>query len=160
MARISPTRLPHASLDVELEQQHVAVLDDVFLAFHPVEALLARGGHRAAFHEVVVGHGLGLDEPALEVGVDDAGRLRRGVAGVNRPRAHFLLAGGEVRPQAEQVVGGADQRADAALLHAQLLRGTPRLPPAQIHRSLSICALMTTASHARCVFTYSRTFST
>ena len=69
--------------------------------------------------------------------------LRRGVAGVDRPGAHFLLAGGEVGPQAEQVIGGADQRADAALLHAQLLRGTASPSSGERStRSLSICALI------------------
>ena len=61
----------------EPEVHHVAVLDDVLLAF---EAHLAGflGGHLAAERdEVVVGDGLGADEALLEVGVDDAGRLRR-----------------------------------------------------------------------------------
>ena len=40
--------------------------------------------------------GLGADEAALEVGVDHAGGLRRRVAAMDRPGAHFLLAGGEV----------------------------------------------------------------
>jgi hypothetical protein len=33
------------ALDVELEQHHVAVGDDVFLAFHAVEALFTGGSH-------------------------------------------------------------------------------------------------------------------
>jgi len=61
--------------DVELEEQHVAVGDDVLLALHPVEPLLARGRHRSARDQVVVCDGFGLDEPAFEVGVDDAGGL-------------------------------------------------------------------------------------
>ena len=71
---------------IELEQHHVAVLDDVFLAF---VARLAGflGGHFAAErHEIVIGDGLGADEAALEIGVDDAGRLRRLGALVRRSR--------------------------------------------------------------------------
>ena len=52
--------------------------------------------------EVVEGDDLGADEALLEVGVDHAGGLRRGGALVDRPGAHFLLAGGEVGLQAEQ----------------------------------------------------------
>ena len=39
---------------------------------------------------VVVGDHFGADEAVLEVGVDDAGGLRRGRADVDGPRAHFL----------------------------------------------------------------------
>ena len=93
--------------------------------------------------------------------MDDAGRLRRRVADANRPGAHFLFAGGEVGLQSEQVVGRANERADAALLARRAPSGT-RSPSSgdRSTRSLSICALMTTASHARCVCTYSRTFFT
>jgi hypothetical protein len=38
----APRQLPVQHLHVELEQQHIAVLDDVLLAFHAVEALVAR----------------------------------------------------------------------------------------------------------------------
>ena len=48
--------------------------------------------------------------------------LRRGVARVNRPGADFLFVDGEEGPQAEQVIGAADQRADAGFLHAQFLQ--------------------------------------
>ena len=67
---------PLAGSDIEQEVQHVAVLDDVVLAF---------GAHLAGFlgalfalvlDEVVEGDGLGADEAAFEVGVDDAGGLR------------------------------------------------------------------------------------
>ena len=79
------------------------------------------------FHQIVVGHGLGLDEAALEIGVDDARGFRRGVAGVNRPGADFLFAGGEISPQTEQMIRGADQRADAGFLHAEFLQKFLRL---------------------------------
>src|SRR5690606_19240392 len=90
--------------DIEPEQHHVAVLDDVVLALHAVEPLLTGGSDRAAGDQVVVRHGLGLDEAPLEVRVNHAGGLRRRVTGTDRPRAHLLLARREVRPQAEQVV--------------------------------------------------------
>ena len=60
--------------------------------------------------EVVVGDHLGADEALLEVGVDHAGGLRRQRAAAQRPGAHFLRAGGEVRQQAEQVVARRGSR--------------------------------------------------
>jgi hypothetical protein len=36
------------SSHIELEQQHIAVLHDVFLAFHAIESFLARGGDGTA----------------------------------------------------------------------------------------------------------------
>ncbi len=55
----------------------VAVLHDVVLAFEPHLAGVARAGLAAAGDVIVVGDGLGADEALLEIGVDDAGRLRR-----------------------------------------------------------------------------------
>src|SRR3954464_3703712 len=96
------------SLDVELEEQHVPVLDDVFLAFHAVEPLLARDGDRTALDQVLVRDRFRLDEPARESGVDDARGFRGRVALMDGPRADFLLAGGEVGLQPEQVIGRAN----------------------------------------------------
>src|SRR5690606_16978912 len=96
---------------------------------------------RAATDEVVVGDRLGLDEAALEVGMDDAGGLRRAVAGVNRPGAHLFLARREERPQPEQMVGGADQRADAALGDAEILEEGGRLGGLEFDElALDLCA--------------------
>src|SRR6478736_61205 len=64
-------------LHVKPKLNDVAVAHDVVLAFDAGLAGGAGGGQRADRDEVVVGDYLGLDEAALEVGVDDAGRLRR-----------------------------------------------------------------------------------
>jgi hypothetical protein len=58
--------------------QHIAFLDDVVLAFQAQLAGLLAPGLALVFDEVVVGDGFGADEALLEVGMDDAGRLRRG----------------------------------------------------------------------------------
>lgn len=55
------------TLDVELEEKDIPVFDEVFLAFHPVEPLVAGRRNGAAGDQVVVSHGLGFDEAALEV---------------------------------------------------------------------------------------------
>ena len=72
--------------------------------------------------EVVERNGLGADEAALEIAVDDARRLRGGVADVNRPGAHFLDAGGEVGLQAQQAESRADQPVQARLALAHFFQ--------------------------------------
>ena len=74
---------------------------------------------------VVVGDGLGADEAALEVGVDDAGRLRRAVALVDRPGPRLLRPGREIGLQAKQLVGFADQSIQARARGGRGSRGTP-----------------------------------
>ena len=72
--------------------------------------------------EVVgVGDRLGADEALLEIGVDDAGRLRRRGADSDRPRAHFLRPRGEVGLQPEQLVAGVDHAVEAGLGEAQVV---------------------------------------
>ncbi|KGD42250.1 hypothetical protein DO70_6530 [Burkholderia pseudomallei] len=52
--------------------------------------------------------------------MDHARRLRRGVADVDRPRAHFLHARGEVRLQPEQLEARTDHAVEARLVHAHV----------------------------------------
>src|SRR5438477_9736055 len=61
------------SLDVELEEHHVAVLHDVVAPLLADETLLSSGRHRAGGREVLEPDGLRLDEPALEIGMDHPG---------------------------------------------------------------------------------------
>ena len=115
-------------LHVEPELHHVAVLHDVFLALDPQLAGFAGLGVGAEADEVVEVDGLGRDEAALEIAVDDAGGGGRFVAGADGPGAGLLLAGGEVGAQAEQVIDGADERADAARWPRRCRRDIRRLP--------------------------------
>src|SRR5690606_30986855 len=73
---------------------------DVVLALHADPALGLRLGHGAGLEELVEGDDLGLDEAALEVGVDDAGGLRSGRALGDGPGTGLLGAGGKVGLQA------------------------------------------------------------
>src|SRR5690554_2451671 len=102
-ARRRVTLARPADSHVEAELHDVAVLHDVLLALHAHLALGLGLGHGAGGDEVVEGDDLGLDEAALEVGVDDAGRLRGGRALGDRPGASLLRPGGEVRLQPEGV---------------------------------------------------------
>ena len=56
---------------------HVAVGDDVILAFQAELAGIARAGFALARNIIVIGDGFGADEALLEIGMDDARRLRR-----------------------------------------------------------------------------------
>ena len=64
-----------AASDVELEVDHVAVADDVVLAFQVQLGVGAAGGRGAEADEIFPPDDLGLDEAAREVGVDGAGGL-------------------------------------------------------------------------------------
>ena len=84
-------------LNVEQEVHHVAILDDIFLPFPSHLSRFLRALLPFVLEELVVRDYFGADESMLEVGLDDARRLRRGVAYMDRPRADFLRSAGEVR---------------------------------------------------------------
>ena len=108
-------------LIIKPEQGDVAVFEDVFFAFEAVFAGFAGGGDAAEAGEVVVGNDLGLDETFFEIGVDDAGGLRGFPSFLDRPAADFFFAGGEIRHQAEQIVGALDERGNAGVIDAEIL---------------------------------------
>src|SRR6188508_1723052 len=97
----------------EPEEHDVAVLNDVFLAFGPGESLFPGWFPSPHSNEVIVGHRLRSNEPLLEIGVDHAGRSGGFVAPVNGPGTHFLLSGGEVALESEQVIGRVSQTIQA-----------------------------------------------
>src|SRR5690606_399964 len=90
-----------ACSDVELEQQDVAVLDEVFLAFLPQLSGLARARLAAERDVVIEGNCFSTNKAALEIGVDLAGGLRRLGTGGEGPGAGLLRSGGEEGLQAE-----------------------------------------------------------
>ena len=76
---------------------------------------------------------LGADEALLEVGVDHAGRLGAERALADRPRADLLLAGREVRLQAEQAVALARERRERRLRRARTTASSsPRSASAEL----------------------------
>ena len=79
----------------------IAVLDDVFLAFEAHFAGFLGALFAVVGDEIVVADDFGADEAFFEVGVDDAGCLRGGVAFVDGPGADFFDTGGEVGLQSE-----------------------------------------------------------
>lgn len=97
---------------------HVAVLDDVVLAFQAPFAGFLGASFALVGDEVVVGDHFGADKAFLEVGVDHGGSLRGGGADADGPGTYFLHASGEVGLQVEQRVAGADHAVQARLFHA------------------------------------------
>src|SRR5688572_24110861 len=104
--------------DVEAEQHHVAVLGDIVLALGAELALVARARFAAAGEEIVIGDGLGADEAALEIGMDDARGLWGLRALLDRPGARLLGSGGEEGDEVEEIVAGADDLAEAGFREA------------------------------------------
>src|SRR5688572_33156526 len=51
--------------------------------------------------------------------MDDRRCFRSGVAAVDRPGAHFLLAGGEIRLESQQVITGANEPVEAGRLETK-----------------------------------------
>ena len=85
-----------------------------------------------ACHQVVEADDLRLDEPPLEVGVDDTGGLGGGVADVDGPRPRLLGPGGEERLQPEGGEAHVHQLLQPRLLlpvAAQQLLGVGRVEP-------------------------------
>src|SRR5262245_40896698 len=85
-----------SALRVEPEMHHVAVGDDVFLAFEAELAGIAGTGFAVQRNIVLVGDGLGADKALLEVGVDHTSRARRLGAAMDGPGARFLRAHREI----------------------------------------------------------------
>src|SRR5262245_27490885 len=99
----------------EAEVQHVAVLDDVVLAFESELAGIARARFAIERDVIVVGDCLGAYEALLEIGVDDARRLLRPRASRHGPGASLLGPGGEIGDETEHLVALADQPVEPGL---------------------------------------------
>ena len=98
--------------------QHVAVSDDIFLAFLTQLAGFFRSVFTAQANEIVIGNRLGPDKPALHIRVDFTRRIRRLGALMDGPGARFLGADGEEGDQVEQVIARADHPGEAGFVEA------------------------------------------
>ena len=119
----------------EAEVDDVAVLDDVLLAFEPDFAVIAAGGHRAARDQRVVADDFGADEAARDVAVNLAGGELRRRAARDRPGPALVLADGEERDVAEQVVARADDAIETGLGQAEIGEKRLRRPRRRAARS-------------------------
>ena len=83
--------------DIKAKMHHVAVLDYVVAALESHLTGFLRAVLSLAGDVIREADDFGADESLLEVGVNDARRLRRGAAVPDGPRANFL------RPRGEEV---------------------------------------------------------
>ncbi len=79
----------------EPEMQHVAISDDIILAFETEFARLTCACLAVCGHVIGIGDGFGADETLLEIGVDHTRRLRRFGADFDRPGAGLFRAYGK-----------------------------------------------------------------
>src|SRR4029077_9049950 len=86
-------------LDVEADIEHVAVLDDVGLAFEPLPAELHDLGTGTRFDQIAPPDHLATDEPARDVRVDRRRGIERGLSATQRPRTGLVLGSREERDQ-------------------------------------------------------------
>ncbi len=107
------------TLDVELEEEDVAVFDDVLFALGAEEACFFDGLFAGVLEEVGGGVAVGFDETFFEVGVDDAGGAGGFGAATDGPGADLLHPGGEVGDEVEQAIGGVDEAVEARLFEAE-----------------------------------------
>src|SRR5690606_11381278 len=102
----STVKLKRFGLHVELDKHHIAVLNDIILAFVARFPRFARTCFAPQPHEVFVGYGLRANEAAFKVRMDNAGRLRRLGALLYGPGARFLGARGEEGDEVQKLVAG------------------------------------------------------
>src|SRR5579863_1387352 len=105
---LARTRNLEIQSGIEPEMHHVAVGDDIVLAFQPQFAGVAGAGLAAKRDIIGIADGFGADEALLEIGMNDAGGGRRPGAAVDGPGPRFLRADGEIGDEVEQPVAGAD----------------------------------------------------
>src|SRR5258706_2708691 len=100
------------------EQNDVAFLDNVFLAFQAHLRILARRREAPRLQEIITANDLGANESAFDVRVNCAGCFLRAHAALDGPCAYFGLSRGKKRSEAKQVVGGLNQAIESRRLQA------------------------------------------
>ena len=100
---------------------HIAILDDVLLAFDAHLAGLFTLRFAAESDEIIERNHFRSNESFLKIGVNGTGRLRRGRAFVHRPSANFFHARREVSFQPQQRVRRTDHAREARLFHADVV---------------------------------------
>src|SRR5262245_65566319 len=107
----------------------VAVGDHVGFALEPHLAHLLRAGLAAERYVVVVGDGLGPNEAALEIGMDDRRRLRRLGPAADGPGRRLLAPGGHISDHLAPRIPGPPHPAPPPPLHPPRPPPSPPLPP-------------------------------
>lgn len=125
---------PSGVSDMEFEEDHIAVLDNIVFAFHPIAAAFAGDGKGTQPDEIVETDGFRFDESLFEVGMNYPGGFGGVVAGVDGPSPDLLVVMGEEGSQSQQPVGGMDQGVDARFRDSQFFEILARVLRAQINQ--------------------------
>src|SRR5207244_6844443 len=104
---------------VEPEEQHIAVLHDIVPPLQPKQPFLPDASLAPTRDQVVVMIDLRSDESPFHVGMDLPGRLGSLRALADRPGTGLNLAGGEERDDVQELIGCADQPAQASFAYAK-----------------------------------------
>ena len=107
-------------LYVESEEYHVAVLDDVILAFASYLAVLFGSHVRTALEQSLPIDYLRADKSSFEVAVNLACRLRSFRASGNLPRSRFFLSRRKLADKSQQIVTSGYKLVQTALVDAVL----------------------------------------
>ena len=75
---------------------HVAVFDDVFLAFQTPFTGILGTLLALVLDKVVIADDFGTNKALFEVGMDNTGRLRSGCADLDGPGTYLFYTGGEI----------------------------------------------------------------
>src|SRR6185503_2144507 len=89
-------------LHIEPEMHNVSILNNVLFSFQLQLALLAATRFAPEFHQILEASDLRSDESALDVRVNNARRLMRGRAALDRPSPAFVLTRSQKADQVEQ----------------------------------------------------------
>src|SRR5262245_26750709 len=124
-ASAATSAAPSASqtrLRIEAEVHHVAFAHDIIPAFQPHLARFLGPEFAIVSDEVLIGDGLGADEPLFEVSVYHPRRLRGSPALVDGPGARLLRSDGEESHETQEVVAGVDQPGQAGLVQTDIVQ--------------------------------------
>ena len=91
-------------LNVKAEQNHVAVFDNVFLAFHTNDTFLLGGSKTSVVKKILIVDNFCFDETTFKVCMDLAGSLWGFCTFLNRPCTALIFAGSKETDQTKQAV--------------------------------------------------------
>src|SRR4029077_12386928 len=120
------------ALDVKAELHYIPVFHHIIFTFDSQLSGFATFRERSKSHQVFEMDGLGRDEAAFEVGMNDASRCRSLIACMYSPGARLLFARCKISAQAKQFIYGANQGSNPAFVHAKPGQKFPRFIRRQI----------------------------
>jgi len=107
-------------LNIKPEVHHIAILDDIVLAFQPPFPGLFGTVFAFVVDEIVIANDFGADKAFFKISVDHRSGLRGGCAHLDGPGTNFLHACGEIGLQVQEVIRGADDAVKAGFAQSKI----------------------------------------